>query len=819
MTMSTHLGWHFPYLRKLVSSCSGSGKVLLTLLLSLASTSIFAQGGAPNAANVEQGANGSLDAPHAVTFQNGNLHGGNSHFLEGHSIPYRLVMSNLTIGNVYVITVAMDALEGGWVAIDYVTGYNNLTPHNFIPHNTPEFINPLVGTTFTDATFGNVISQVPLPTPSYSAPATSGSWTTLAAAKKLITLYGGTVSNPAVNVWYPANTFNPANIGTNTTTPVKLSIRFTASATTALLAWGGHIATQDDYGENKTAATQIQGAPYHMRRGGFTNTDGSVIYDNEGTDRSVSIDAILVCEVTPGVIAGTQSICQGQTPAAFTVPTPATGSGALTYRWESAATCDGPWTPIGGATGATYTPPATLGTIAYHRVAISEGACEAASNCVTVTVNQTPSVVAGNGGPICAGSTLNLTATTVAGGTYAWTGPNGFVSALEDPSIANATTAASGVYSVTVTVNGCTSPASTTTALVNNCGDIYGSYTQGYYGGKGKSCNNDAQVMSPIDLINALIPDAGITVGRPGRSVFIPDGSGSILNMIMPGGKKANWLTNASDLTISTSGTFASSYLTGGKINNILLAQTIALSLNVNLNSSNPDVVDLSDFPIEYTAGADSWFQTFKTSGCDEYNVLETCTDAKYYIPLSVTNYLTKAGTVDATVDNLLDLANDLLGGVLIPGTTVGGYVVPSYADVNSAVDAINRGFDEYTQYVGSYNTNLACPDLLDAGLTTARLSTGSVDQTAALVKLNAFPNPFNDRVSFNIQSNVSGKASLVVYNMVGQKVGDVFQGYVFAGRGQVVEYKVPLSARANLIYIFTINGKQRVGKLINQRF
>jgi hypothetical protein len=153
-----------------------------------------------------------------------------------------------------------------------------------------------------------------------------------------------------------------------------------------------------------------------------------------------------------------------------------------------------------------------------------------------------------------------------------------------------------------------------------------------------------------------------------------------------------------------------------------------------------------------------------------------------------------------------------------MPGETFGGYIVPSYADVNSAIDAINRGFDEYRQYVGSYNTNLACPELIDPSLATARLSTGTVDQTAALVKLNAFPNPFNDRVSFNIQSNVSGKASLVVYNMVGQKVGNVFEGFVVAGRGQVVEYKVPLSGRTNLIYIFTVNGKQHVGKLINQK-
>ncbi len=59
--------------------------------------------------------------------------------------------------------------------------------------------------------------------------------------------------------------------------------------------------------------------------------------------------------------------------------------------------------------------------------------------------NGTPSApTAGNNGPICAGSTLNLTASTVSGATCAWTGPNGFTSSAQNPSITNATTAAAG---------------------------------------------------------------------------------------------------------------------------------------------------------------------------------------------------------------------------------------------------------------------------------------------------------------------------------------------------------------------------------------
>lgn len=72
----------------------------------------------------------------------------------------------------------------------------------------------------------------------------------------------------------------------------------------------------------------------------------------------------------------------------------------------------------------------------------------------------------GVNGPICETQTLNLTTAAVGGGTYAWTGPNSFSSAVQNPSIANATPAASGTYSVTVTVAGCTSLPGTVNATV-----------------------------------------------------------------------------------------------------------------------------------------------------------------------------------------------------------------------------------------------------------------------------------------------------------------------------------------------------------------
>ncbi len=68
-----------------------------------------------------------------------------------------------------------------------------------------------------------------------------------------------------------------------------------------------------------------------------------------------------------------------------------------------------------------------------------------------------------NSGPFCQGQDLNLYATTVPGAVYRWSGPDGFFSTAQSPTIPAATPAAAGDYTVTALVDGCESAAATTT--------------------------------------------------------------------------------------------------------------------------------------------------------------------------------------------------------------------------------------------------------------------------------------------------------------------------------------------------------------------
>jgi gliding motility-associated-like protein len=111
---------------------------------------------------------------------------------------------------------------------------------------------------------------------------------------------------------------------------------------------------------------------------------------------------------------------------------------------------------------------ATTAASGTYSVTATVAGCTSVAGTTVVTVNPIPSAPsASSNSPICVGNTLNLAATTIAGATYSWTGPNSFTSTLQNPSIVNATTAASGTYSVSVTVNGCTSVDSIEIVTVN----------------------------------------------------------------------------------------------------------------------------------------------------------------------------------------------------------------------------------------------------------------------------------------------------------------------------------------------------------------
>ncbi|HKO82883.1 MAG TPA: hypothetical protein VJU78_20895, partial [Chitinophagaceae bacterium] len=264
-------------------------------------------------------------------------------------------------------------------------------------------------------------------------------------------------------------------------------------------------------------------------------------------------------------------------------------------------------------------------------------------------------------------------------------------------------------------------------------------------------------------------------------------------------------------------------YLTNGRINNVLLSQTITLSLNVRLNKGQ-----LAQFPVQK-----GWLTTQLKGTCSKYGTEVSCNTnpnaiKSYKLNYNVVNYLTNNGSKTATVQDLLKLANDVLGGAKKPG--VNG--VPSFNDINEAVDAINNAFDGCRKFLGYYSTQQTCQNCQSSPITLTKgtlsdpvtdkiassITKGEtvIEESVSKISVTAYPNPFRDKVSFVILSPVSGKGNLDVYNALGQKIASVFEGQVVSGIKQTVEYKVPGLHKTTLIYVLKINDQQVTGKLFN---
>ena len=129
------------------------------------------------------------------------------------------------------------------------------------------------------------------------------------------------------------------------------------------------------------------------------------------------------------------------------------------------------WTGPNGFTSNSPTPsltnvqPNQSGTYA---LSVSMNGCGVASTSVAVQVGaDLSSMVATSNSPVCAGQTLNVSATVIPNVVYVWAGPNGYTGSGATSSVVNATRNATGNYTLTVSSPGCGSLQRQTLATVD----------------------------------------------------------------------------------------------------------------------------------------------------------------------------------------------------------------------------------------------------------------------------------------------------------------------------------------------------------------
>jgi gliding motility-associated-like protein len=338
------------------------------------------------------------------------------------------------------------------------------------------------GCTGTPSSTTVTINSVPPPVAASNSPICAGATLNLTASTVTGATYTWTgpngftanVQNPSIANATPAASgtyYVTANVsGCNSSAPDSVVVTVnpipsvTASSNTPVCQ-GGTI--------NLTAST-FPGATYTWTGpNGFTSNQQNPTISNATVAMSGTYSVTATANNCSSNTAATTSITVvPTTPPTASNNTPVCAGGTINLTASNIIGATYSWTGPNGFTSNLQNPIITNATTAqsgtYSVIATINGCTSSSPATTNVVVNPIPTITASNNGPLCAGATLNLTASTFAGATYTWTGPNGFTSSQQNNAIPNVTTAASGVYSVVATASGCSSSQPATTTVVIN---------------------------------------------------------------------------------------------------------------------------------------------------------------------------------------------------------------------------------------------------------------------------------------------------------------------------------------------------------------
>ncbi|RWX02258.1 T9SS type B sorting domain-containing protein [Flavobacterium cerinum] len=123
---------------------------------------------------------------------------------------------------------------------------------------------------------------------------------------------------------------------------------------------------------------------------------------------------------------------------------------------------NGVWEDVsatGALTGSTFNPSAVAAGSYQFKYTVTNVCNTTDEAIITIQLNDIPLAPAIDAiAPVCEGSNVQFNTTAVTDAVYKWSGPNGFISAEQNPLLTGAGLAANGTYSLIVEVNGCASP-------------------------------------------------------------------------------------------------------------------------------------------------------------------------------------------------------------------------------------------------------------------------------------------------------------------------------------------------------------------------
>ncbi|MBO4615281.1 MAG: PKD domain-containing protein [Bacteroidales bacterium] len=275
------------------------------------------------------------------------------------------------------------------------------------------------------------------------------------------------------------------NNGGTYTVVVTSASGCTAEASTVVVVNANSAATASNTGaycEGQTIALQTTSTGSYAWSGpnGFTSTLQNPTIDN-ATTANAGIYTLVVTNANGCITEASTEVVVNTNPTLTASNTGAYCAGETISLSAASDATSFAWSGPNGFTSTLQNPTienaATTNAGTYTVVATSANGCYVNAS-TNVVVNAAPTANASNTGAYCEGQTIALQTTST--GSYAWSGPNGFTSTEQNPTIANATTENAGTYTLVVTsANGCDAEA-TTTVVVNATPTLTASNTGAY---------------------------------------------------------------------------------------------------------------------------------------------------------------------------------------------------------------------------------------------------------------------------------------------------------------------------------------------------
>ncbi|WP_333667244.1 T9SS type A sorting domain-containing protein, partial [Flavobacterium sp.] len=257
-------------------------------------------------------------------------------------------------------------------------------------------------------------------------------------------------------------------------------------------------------------------------------------------------------------------------------------------------------------------------------------------------------------------------------------------------------------------------------------------------GGYGATCNGNNWGCYLSNNFVAAFP-MGLKVGS--GSNFLRFSSAAAIHNFLPSGTTPRAL-NAGTLVNPTSSTYS----------NVLAGQAVALTLSLGFDNNanfSPSTTALGSLVI--------------SSG-------------------------TFAGM---TVSQVLAVANTILGGGASPYTA---------AQVNDALDRINRNYDNGTSNLGY----LACPCEVKTASKAKQIANADSTSNEFRGSVVVYPNPVKENATIEFDLENDSNVSITIYNMNGQLINTVYSGNALAGEKYIVNLNA--SGMKTGVYILKLN-------------